>query len=307
MVKLKDFEKSEERFTQGHRTCQGCAIPIIVRHALRATEKPVVIAAATGCLEVCSTIYPYTSWKVPWIHSAFENAASTISGVEAAFKSLKRQRKAKGDIKFIAFGGDGGTYDIGLQALSGALERGHDFTYICYDNEAYMNTGVQRSSATPYGAMTTTTPVGEARPIGKEKKRKELFDIIAAHKVPYAAQASISNWPDLYRKAKKAIETKGPTFLNILSPCVPGWKYDPSLTVHLAKKSVSTGFWPLYEYEEGEWTMNFAPKKLEPIEKFLEPQGRFKHLFKPKKNKVAIKEIQKIVDDRFEYVKKLSE
>ncbi len=306
MPLLKDFEKSEKRFVQGHRTCQGCAIPIIVRHVLRATNKPVVVANATGCLEVTSTIYPFTSWNVPWIHSAFENAAATMSGVETAYKSLKKQGRIKEDVKFVVFGGDGGTYDIGLQSLSGALERGHDFTYICYDNEAYMNTGVQRSSATPYGANTTTTPVGSTALVGKSNQRKELFEIVAAHKVPYAAQASIANWPDLYNKAKKALETKGPTFLNILSPCVPGWKYVPAKTVEIAKKATSTGFWPLYEYDNGKWILNYDPKKLEPIENFLEMQGRFKHLFKPTKNEKAIAEIQDEINKKMERIRKMT-
>jgi pyruvate ferredoxin oxidoreductase beta subunit len=186
---LKDIAAKEDRLGPGHRMCAGCGAPIIVRQILNAIEEPVVVANATGCLEVATTIYPYTAWRVPWIHSAFENAAATIAGVEAMYRSLVRQGKIEDrNIKFLAFGGDGGTYDIGLQALSGALERGHNFLYICYDNQGYMNTGIQRSSATPHGAATTTSPAGTVIP-GKPQFRKDLTAIVAAHDIPYAAQA----------------------------------------------------------------------------------------------------------------------
>ncbi|MFQ5354755.1 MAG: thiamine pyrophosphate-dependent enzyme, partial [Thermodesulfobacteriota bacterium] len=198
MATLKDFAKKEELFSGGHRLCSGCGIPPIVRLILRNYDTPVVAANATGCLEVASTVYPYTAWRIPWIHSAFENAAVTVCGAEAAYKAMKRKGKipADKDIKFIAFGGDGGTYDIGFQSLSGALERGHDFLYVCYDNGAYMNTGIQRSSATPFACSTTTSPAGSVIP-GKLEKRKDLTRIVVAHNVPYAAQASPHNWSDL--------------------------------------------------------------------------------------------------------------
>ncbi|MEW6227397.1 MAG: thiamine pyrophosphate-dependent enzyme, partial [Bacillota bacterium] len=193
MANLKDLTKKDELLCGGHRACAGCAAPIAVRQVLKAVDTDVVVGCATGCLEVTTTIYPFTSWKVPFIHSAFENSAATISGAEAAYRALKKKGKMTRDIQFIAFGGDGGTYDIGFQSLSGAMERGHDMVYICYDNEAYMNTGIQRSSATPKGASTTTSPAGRVMP-GKTQFRKDLTAIMAAHNIPYAAQAVPSHW-----------------------------------------------------------------------------------------------------------------
>lgn len=202
-LKLKELSKKEDRLTPGHRLCPGCAAPVIVRQVLLAIDEPVIVATATGCLEVSTTIYPYTAWRIPWIHNAFENVASTLSGIESMYRSLVRQGKMKErDIKFVAFAGDGGTYDIGFQALSGVLERGHRLLYICYDNQAYMNTGIQRSSATPYGAWTTTSPVGKVIP-GKPQHRKDLTAIVAAHGIPYVAQASPHRWRDLMQKARK--------------------------------------------------------------------------------------------------------
>src|SRR3989338_7372610 len=208
-MNLKQLANKPQRFAPGHRSCSGCGFPQIVRTVLASTDNPVVVANATGCLEVTSTIYPFTSWKVPYIHSAFENAAATITGVESAYKALQKKGKLPKDkeIKFVAFGGDGGTYDIGLQSLSGALERGHDFLYVLYDNEAYMNTGVQRSSATPYGASTTTAPAGKVHQ-GKEEFRKDIMKIVGAHNIPYVAQASVSNLIDLTNKAQKAFSIK---------------------------------------------------------------------------------------------------
>lgn len=297
MPSLKELSKKKELLSGGHRLCPGCGASIIVRQVLLATEDPVVIACATGCLEVATTIYPFTAWRVPWIHCAFENAASTISGVEAAYRSLKRQGKINRKIKFIAFGGDGGTYDIGIQALSGAMERGHDFLYICYDNEAYMNTGIQRSSATPRGAATTTSPAGKAIPEGKQRERKDLTQIIAAHNPPYVAQASPAYYNDLMRKVQKALNTEGPTFLNILSPCPRGWRFEPSQTIQVAKLAVLTGFWPLYEVENGKYRITYRPRQKRPLREWLELQGRFRHLFK-EENKEIIEEMQRIVDER---------
>ncbi len=195
-----------------------------------------VVGCATGCLEVSTTIYPYTSWKTPFIHNAFENSAATVSGVEAAFKGMQRAGKIPADkkVKFMAVGGDGGTYDIGLQSLSGAMERGHDMVYVCYDNGAYMNTGIQRSSATPKGAWATTSEVGSAQQ-GKEQRRKDLTSIIAAHNVPYVAQGSISHWRDLTTKAEKAFAVDGPAFLNVLAPCPRGWRSKSEDTIEIAK------------------------------------------------------------------------
>ncbi|MDI3481117.1 MAG: pyruvate ferredoxin oxidoreductase beta subunit [Tepidanaerobacteraceae bacterium] len=298
MATLKELAKVEERFVGGHRLCAGCGHGISVRMVLNAAEDAnVVVGCATGCLEVASTIYPYTAWNCSFIHSAFENAGATISGVEAAYKSLKKQGKIDKDFKFVAFGGDGGTYDIGFQSLSGAMERGHNIVYVCLDNEAYMNTGIQRSSATPMGADTTTSPAGKVVP-GKQQPRKDLTAIMAAHNIPYAAQTAISNWQDVHRKAKKAFDVEGPAFINILSPCPRGWRYNTPDIVELVKKAVETRFWPMYEVENGKWKLNYKPKKYVPIEEFLKPQGRFRHLFAPG-NEHVIKAIQKEVDERW--------
>ncbi|MBN2330455.1 MAG: pyruvate ferredoxin oxidoreductase [Candidatus Aenigmarchaeota archaeon] len=299
---LADIVSRDPRFTSGHRMCGGCATPIIVKSVLASTRKPVVVASATGCLEVASTIYPYTSWDVPWIHSAFENAASTISGVEAAYNALKRKGKLKGEIKFVAFGGDGGTYDIGLQALSGALERGHDFVYVCYDNEAYMNTGGQRSSATPFGASATTEPAGKVKP-GKEAWRKDLVRICAAHDIPYVAQASVSNLVDLTDKAAKAFEAHGPAVVVVLSTCPTLWGTKPSMTIETARLAVDSCFWPLYEISEGLYKLSYRPAKKIPVAEFMRNQSRFKHLFMPG-NEHVIGHIQRRVDE--EWVKLLS-
>jgi pyruvate ferredoxin oxidoreductase beta subunit len=279
--------------------CAGCGAPIIVRQVLAAIDEPVIVACATGCLEVGTTIYPYTAWRVPWIHNAFENAASTISGVEAAYRSMVRQGKTpEQNVKFIAFGGDGGTYDIGIQALSGAAERGHQFLYVCYDNEAYMNTGIQRSSATPYGAHTTTSPAGSVIP-GKQQHRKDLTAIMAAHNIPYVAQAAPSRWRDLMQKTRKAVNCDGPAFMNILSSCCRGWRHGTSETIELTQLAVDTCYWPLYEVENGLWRLTYQPQDKKPVEEWLKRQGRFRHLFRPE-NRHMIDELQLEVDRRWQ-------
>jgi pyruvate ferredoxin oxidoreductase beta subunit len=295
----KELAKKPERLAPGHRLCAGCGASIIVRQMMAAIDDPVVLANATGCLEVATTIYPYTAWRVPWIHNAFENAASTMSGVEAAYKSLVRQGKIEDqNVKFIAFGGDGGTYDIGLQALSGAAERGHQFLYVCYDNGAYMNTGIQRSSATPYGAHTTTSPAGEKIP-GKQQFRKDLTRIMAAHDIPYVAQASPSKWRDLMEKTRKAVNCGGPAFINVLSSCNRGWRHATDETIEITQLGVDTCYWPLYEVEDGEWRLSYKPREKPPVEEWLKRQGRFRHLFKPQ-NRHLIDEMQAEVDERWE-------
>jgi pyruvate ferredoxin oxidoreductase beta subunit len=302
-LKLKELYRKEDRLTSGHRLCAGCAAPIIVRQILTAIDEPVVLSNATGCLEVSTTIYPYTAWNVPWIHSAFENAASTISGVEAMYRSLVRQGKMEErNIKFVAFGGDGGTYDIGIQALSGMLERGHKALYVCYNNEAYMNTGIQRSGATPLGAWTTTSPVGSVIP-GKPRPRKDLTAIAAAHDIPYAAQASPHNWRDLMRKVRKAVAADGASFLNVLSDCNRGWRHETDTTIEMSRLAVDTCYWPLYEVEDGEWKLTYRPKEKLPIEEFLRPQGRFRHLFR-EENEHIREELQAEVDRKWKQLLK---
>ena len=283
--------------------CSGCTAPIVVRMVLNAIDEPVVVANATGCLEVSTALYPYTAWRVPWIHTAFENAAATLSGVESMYQSLKRQGKLDRDVKFIAFGGDGGTYDIGLQSLSGALERGHKMMYVCYDNEAYMNTGIQRSSATPMGADTTTTPKGK-QSTGKKQWRKDLTAIVAAHHVPYAAQASPHRWKDLMTKARKGVAADGPTFLSVLAPCNRGWRIDTNAGIKAAELAVETCFWPLFEVENGKWTLNYKPKQKLPVTEWLKTEGRFQHLFKEEREDV-LEAFQHEVDERWEQLLKL--
>ena len=293
----KEMEKPE-RLTGGHRMCAGCGAPVAVRGVLRALkeEDQAVICSATSCLEVSTFLYPYTAWKDSFIHSAFENAAATISGAETAYRVLKKKGKIDDTYKFIAFGGDGGTYDIGFQSLSGAMERGHDMVYVCYDNEAYMNTGIQRSSATPIGADTTTTPLG-SESTGKNQTRKELSDVMAAHNIPYVAQTTfMGNFKDLH---EKAIYTEGAAFLNILAPCPRGWRYESEDLMEMCKLAVETCYWPLFEVINGEWKLTYKPKKKLPIEEFLKKQGRFKHLFKPE-NRHIIDRIQKDVDTKWE-------
>ncbi|MEA1925698.1 MAG: thiamine pyrophosphate-dependent enzyme [Patescibacteria group bacterium] len=294
------MNKKTQKFTVA-ATCAGCPIGLIVRTVLNATDDNIVVANATGCMEVTSTIYPNTAWNVPYIHSAFGNTGATISGIETAYRSLKKQKKLKTGkpVKFVAFGGDGGTYDIGLQALSGALERKHDFCYVCYDNGAYMNTGNQRSGATPLGADTETTPRGK-KSIGKSIERKDLMSIVASHHLPYAATASVGFMADFQKKAKKALETKGPTFLLVFSPCVALWKFHPSQTINIAKLATETNFWPLYEIVDGEYSISYEPSKSLPVEEFYKTQGRFKHLFKRKDKKEVMRKIQNAVDEQWD-------
>lgn len=300
MANLKELSKKEELFTGGHRLCSGCGAGIIARQVLLACDKPVVVANATGCLEVATTIFPYSAWKVPWFHSAFENAAATISGIETAYNSLKKKGKITEDINFIAFGGDGGTYDIGLQSLSGAMERGHRILYVCYNNEAYMNTGIQRSSATPKGAHTTTAPSGK-KSTGKSQTRKDLTAIMAAHNIPYVAQTALGFQNDLITKVQKALSTDGPTFMNIMQPCRLGWIYPPEETVRLGRLAADTCIWPVYEVENGTYKLNYKPKEKKPVTDWLKSQGRFKHLFSPG-NEDMLKKIQEDVDKNWEKI-----
>jgi len=314
-------EKLAKIFAPGHSACAGCGIPAIVRTILGESPNQVVIANATGCLEVTSTLYPYSAWKVPYIHNAFENVAATISGVERAYVALKKkgklnfspsprplpvdtERGGNNEINFVAFGGDGGTFDIGLQSLSGALERGHRFLYVCYDNEGYMNTGNQKSSATPYGAATETTPAGK-KSFGKVTMRKNLMEIVKAHGVKYLAQANVANLNDLKMKARKCFATDGPSFLLVMQPCTNNWKYPTSEYVRYGKVATETNYWPLYEIENGKYVINYVPKERKPIEEFLKGQGRFKHLFTPK-NKHVIETMQGMVDEEWDKLNKVA-
>ncbi len=295
MVKLRELT-TEEPLAPGHRLCAGCPESIAARMALKAIRGPTVITQATGCLEVATTIYPYTSWKIPWVHIAFENAAAVASGIEAAFKALERKGLAK-KVDVISIAGDGGTFDIGIQALSGALERGHDFVYICLDNEAYMNTGIQRSGATPKGAWTTTSPAGSVIP-GKPEWKKDFIAICAAHGIEYAATACITYWNDYITKVRKAIEVDGPAVIHVLCPCPRGWRFDSSKTIEMGRLAVQTRYFPIYEVEGGKYKLNIKVLKPKPVEEFLKAQGRFRHLFKPEFKK-EIEIIQQWVDENW--------
>jgi len=295
---------TEEPLSPGHRLCPGCGASIVVREVLLAAPKDTIVAEATGCLEVSTALYPYSAWNRPWIHSAFENAAAVASGIESGFKALARRGEAK-EHPIIVFGGDGGTYDIGLQALSGAIERGHKFLYICYDNEAYMNTGIQRSGGTPLGAWTTTTQVGSAR-AGKQESKKDLVSIVVAHHVSYAATASISHWRDLMTKVRKALSQNGPAFLHVIAPCTRGWRFDSEKTIRMARLAVETRLFPLYEVDDGVYRITFPVSSPKPVEEYLKLQGRFAHLFQPQ-NAGELEAVKKGVDENYKRLENLSQ
>ena len=300
---LKEEMNKKERFNPGHRLCAGCGAGIVCRAMMRAVDEndKAVICNATGCLEVSSFQYPYTAWDDSYIHTAFENASSTASGVCAAVSAMKRKGRINPDTnyKVLVIGGDGGTYDIGFQSLSGALERGHDLTYFCYDNNAYMNTGTQRSSATPRFAAATTTPAG-VDSVGKKQDQKDLTQIVVAHGVHYAAQTTLfGNMKDFHEKAHRAIYTEGPTFVNVLTPCPRGWNYPAEDLLAICKAAIDTCVWPVYEVVDGEYRLTYEPKKKLPVEEFMKLQGRFSHCFK-KGNEWTIEAAQKYVDKKWE-------
>jgi len=285
----------KEYFSSGHRACQGCAEALAVRLVGKALGRDTIVASATGCMEVTSTPLPFTNWNVPWIHVAFENAAAVATGAEAGMKALMRKGKVpKKKINFLAMAGDGGTSDIGLQALSGALERGHDFVYVCYDNEAYMNTGIQRSSSTPFGASTTTSPAGKVVP-GQVTWKKNMPEIAVAHDIPYVATACPSYPLDLMTKVKKAAKIKGPAYVHILSVCPTGWRLPPELSIMAGRLAVETGVFPLYEVEEGRYRITMDVGKLRPVNDYFKIQGRFRHL-----DDAMIEKIQKRVVREYE-------
>jgi len=267
----------QEYFGPGHRLCQGCGAGIVARLVTKVAGENTIICNATGCLEVSSSYYPDTAWGLPWLHIAFENVAAAASGVRAAYSSMIRKGQKDVAPNVIAIAGDGGTSDIGLQALSGALERGDHFTYICYDNEAYMNTGIQRSSATPYGAWTTTTPPGKLSP-GQKTAKKDLVAIAVAHGVKYTATANVAYLVDAANKIEKAINTPGATFIHFLSPCTPGWRIDSASSVKVSRLAVQTALWPLYEVADGEYRATVKVLKRLPVTEYLKLQGRFKHM-----------------------------
>lgn len=269
----------KELFSAGHRACQGCGEVLAVRLMCKALGENTVIASATGCMEIVSSLYPSTAWGVPWIHVAFENAAAVASGVEAGLKALRKKGRIDDRyIKVVGMAGDGGTMDIGLQALSGAMERGHDMLFVCFDNEAYMNTGIQRSSGTPMGASTTTAPAGKIS-YGQKTWKKNMPEIMVAHNIPYVATACPSYPLDFIRKVEKAKKIKGPSYIHCFSVCPTGWRSPSHLTIALGRLVVETGIFPLYEVENGKYKISAEmPKKLKPIKDYFKAQGRFRHL-----------------------------
>jgi pyruvate ferredoxin oxidoreductase beta subunit len=285
----------------GHRACTGCGEALAVRIACKAMGGNIIVANATGCMEVISSQLPTTSWDMPWIHTLFENTAAVASGVESALKVMVRKGKLpdKGT-KVVAMGGDGATSDIGFQALSGALERGHDFLYLMFDNEAYMNTGIQRSSATPFGASTTTSPAGK-KSIGQKTQKKNMPAIVAAHDIPYVATASPSYPFDMMEKVKKGLAVNGPAFISVFSVCPTGWRSAPDLSVRLGRLAVQTGVFPLYEIENGKYKITVEPSPLRPVQDYFKLQGRFRHL-----SEGNIKDIQERVIKDYEALKEKS-
>jgi pyruvate ferredoxin oxidoreductase beta subunit len=285
----------QEPFKPGHRACQGCAEALAVRLVAKALGQNVVVASATGCMEIISSPLPFTNWGVPWIHVAFENASAVLSGAEGGYRALVRKGKLedKGTV-FLGMGGDGATSDIGLQSLSGALERGHNFVYVCYDNEAYMNTGIQRSSCTPFGASTTTSPAGRAVP-GQVTWKKNMPEIAVAHNIPYVATACSSYPFDLMQKVQKAAQTPGPAYVHILSVCPTGWRLPSNKALWIGRLAVETGVFPLYEVVNGAYRITEQVPELKPVETYLKPQGRFRHLTPD-----LVDQIQKRVKEDYE-------
>jgi len=280
--------ETKELFTAGHTACAGCPMPIIFRHVLAITGPDVVVVNATSCSEIISSAYPRSAWKVPYVHSLFENTGAVASGVVQALRAQGNDHTT-----VIIFGGDGSTYDIGFGGISGMWERNEDVLYVCYDNEAYMNTGVQRSGATPFGARTTTSPVGKVHH-GKEIMKKPIVEIAAAHRIPYVAATSIGFPADLAMKVKKAMGMRGSRFIDVLSPCVPGWGYSSERSIELAKLGVDCGLWKMVEYDHGEFKMNYKPAQRKPVLDYMKGQARFSHL-KPE----DVAKIQAIVDEEW--------
>jgi pyruvate ferredoxin oxidoreductase beta subunit len=268
----------EENFSQGHRACQGCAEALAVRIVCKALGRNAVVAMSTGCMEIVSTPLPTTAWKIPWIHVAFENSAAVASGVEVGLKALMRKGKLPHrKISIAGMAGDGGTADIGLQALSGAMERGHDMIFVCYDNEAYMNTGIQRSSSTPFGASTTTSPAGRVK-AGQETWKKNMPEIMAAHDIPYVATACSSYPLDLFNKVKRAMAVKGPAYVHVLSVCPTGWRIPSGDAIKYGRLAVETGAFALYEVVDGKHYLTFDFPQLKPVTDYFKGHGRFRHL-----------------------------
>lgn len=306
---LKEFSTSADRFEGANLLCPGCAHSIIVREVLNATNDDLVIGASTGCLEVCTAVYPYTSWDASWIHIGFENGSTAVAGAEAMYKALKskgRLPQPDRTPKFVTFAGDGATYDIGFQWISGCFERGHDMMYVCLDNEVYANTGGQRSSSTPVGSSTTTAPAGRIS-YGEKKEKKDMMSIMAAHGSPYVAQVAPNKWKDMVKKIQHGFQVEGPVFINAVSPCTTEWKFAPEDTMMVTDLSTDSLVFPLYEIIDGhELNITYRPKNIVPVIDYLGAQGRFKHLFKPE-NKHILDGWQTRVDRNWEMLQRREE
>ena len=289
MIENLDTVEKKDLFASGHRACGGCGQALAARLVADAAGENTIACVATGCLEVFSSPYPDPSWRIPFLHSLFENAAAVAAGVEVAYKALN-----KGPVNIIAQGGDGSTSDIGFQCLSGMFERGHNVLYVCYDNEAYMNTGVQRSGSTPLGTRTTTTPGG------KKRLKKNIPLLAADHGIPYVATATVDDYRDLQRKVKTALSIEGPKYLHILAPCPLGWGHAGDLTVQICRLAKQTCIFPVFEIREGKLiSVHKVPVK-KPVEEYLKLQGRFRNLFKKGTPTADVAAIQKIADGNIE-------
>ncbi len=297
LTTLQKLRDGGELFMPGHRACIGCGEVLAMRQVCKALGKDIIVANATGCMEIISSPFPTTNWDVPWIHALFENTAAVASGLESGLDAMKRKGRGPAqDVTVVAMGGDGSTFDIGLQALSGALERGHNFIYVCFDNEGYMNTGIQRSSATPYGASTTTSPVGK-NSIGQTTQKKDMPLIALAHHIPYLATCTPAHPTDLAKKIKKAKEIKGPAYIHVYSPCPTGWGTGSDVAIELCRLAVDTGVFPLGESVYGKHTLTKHVKKLKPLRDYLKLQRRFRHL-----SDDVIDQIQEQVHAQYEEV-----
>ncbi len=305
---LKDFSTSADRFEGANLLCPGCAHSIIVREVLNATNDDLVLSAATGCLEVCTAVYPYTSWDSSWIHIGFENGSTAVAGAEAMHKALKAKGRLKQDRdpKFVSFAGDGASYDIGFQWISGCFERGHNMMHVVLDNEVYANTGGQRSSATPIGGSNTTTPAG-THSYGEKRNKKDMMQIMAAHGSPYVAQVAPNKWKNMVKAIQHGLAAEGPTFLNAMSACTTEWKFAPEDTIAVSDLATDSLVFPLYEIIDGkELNITYRPKNIVPVEEYLAAQGRFKHLFKDQ-YKHMIQEWQDRIDGNWEYLQRREE
>jgi len=289
--------KSRRLLSAGHRACAGCTQLIAARTVAEALGPNVIIANATGCLEVTTTPYPESAWGMPWIHSLFENASSVASGVQAALIHKAKMKQIGLPLpKVVAQGGDGGTFDIGFGNLSGMWERGEDILYVCYDNEAYANTGVQASGATPPGANTTTSPAGKTS-VGSDLRKKDMVGVALAHGLKYVAQTTAGFPMDIAAKVKKAVATPGPSYIQIMVPCIPGWGIEPAQGIGLGKLGAQTGLYPVIEYVNGQLASSMkVPKPAPSVEAYLKPQRRFAHLFKTEEGKKLIEFLQSIAN-----------